>query len=174
MAARFAPWALCEDTGGSCRAPAIANGIFGLRPTLGCYNYSDALVLATFTRDTVGKLFLFLFDSSRSPCIFSLSLSFLSFAFSLSLLPLPSPSSSSSHADQSINGLSSSFCHMFLLLSLFLLILLSFCSSFCLSILQCTVGTIWFGRGAASSGSTFTLKGPDTRPARLLRAALTD
>ena len=54
-AARFAPWALCEDTGGSCRAPAMANGIFGLRPTLGCYNYSDALVLATFTRDTVGR-----------------------------------------------------------------------------------------------------------------------
>ena len=54
VAARFAPWSLCEDTGGSCRAPAIANGIFGLRPTLGCYNYSDALVLATFTRDTVG------------------------------------------------------------------------------------------------------------------------
>lgn len=54
VAARFAPWALCEDTGGSCRAPAIANGIYGLRPTLGCYNYSDALVLATFTRDTVG------------------------------------------------------------------------------------------------------------------------
>ncbi|KAL3163281.1 hypothetical protein ABBQ32_009676 [Trebouxia sp. C0010 RCD-2024] len=55
VAARFAPWALCEDTGGSCRAPAIANGIYGLRPTLGCYNYSDALVLATFTRDTVGS-----------------------------------------------------------------------------------------------------------------------
>ena len=54
VAARFAPWSLCEDTGGSCRAPAIANGIYGLRPTLGCYNYSDALVLATFTRDTVG------------------------------------------------------------------------------------------------------------------------
>ena len=33
----------------------MANGIFGLRPTLGCYNYSDALVLATFTRDTVGR-----------------------------------------------------------------------------------------------------------------------
>ena len=54
VAARFAPWSLCEDTGGSCRAPAIANGIFGLRPTLGCYNYSDGVVLATFTRDTVG------------------------------------------------------------------------------------------------------------------------
>lgn len=33
----------------------MANGIYGLRPTLGCYNYSDALVLATFTRDTVGE-----------------------------------------------------------------------------------------------------------------------
>ena len=70
MAARFAPWALCEDTGGSCRAPAIANGIFGLRPTLGCYNYSDALVLATFTRDTVGELLLLFLRFSRSSCIF--------------------------------------------------------------------------------------------------------
>ena len=26
VAARVAPWALCEDTGGSCRSPAIANG----------------------------------------------------------------------------------------------------------------------------------------------------
>ncbi len=26
VAARIAPWALCEDTGGSCRSPAIANG----------------------------------------------------------------------------------------------------------------------------------------------------
>ena len=33
----------------------MANGIYGLRPTLGCYNYSDGLVLATFTRDTVGE-----------------------------------------------------------------------------------------------------------------------
>eukprot|EP00891_Asterochloris_glomerata_P007936 jgi/Astpho2/7936/fgenesh1_pg.00118_%23_37_t len=56
VAARFAPWALCEDTGGSCRAPAMAQGIFGLRPTLGCYNFSDSLVPATFTRDTVDKL----------------------------------------------------------------------------------------------------------------------
>lgn len=103
VAARIAPWALCEDTGGSCRSPAIANGelqhgkaaeivmgsrlfsicmgclrhgtwrvwgiytqycqpsvlisagIFGLRPTLGCYNYSDGLLPATFTRDTVGE-----------------------------------------------------------------------------------------------------------------------
>ena len=58
VAARFAPWALCEDTGGSCRAPAMANGIYGIRPTLGCYNFSDALVLATFTRDTVGEFCL--------------------------------------------------------------------------------------------------------------------
>jgi len=29
--------------------------IFGFRPTLGCYNYSDGLLPATFTRDTVGK-----------------------------------------------------------------------------------------------------------------------
>ena len=26
VAARIAPWSLCEDTGGSCRSPAIANG----------------------------------------------------------------------------------------------------------------------------------------------------
>ena len=26
VAAKFAPWALCEDTGGSCRAPAMAQG----------------------------------------------------------------------------------------------------------------------------------------------------
>ncbi|KAL3136240.1 hypothetical protein ABBQ32_007252 [Trebouxia sp. C0010 RCD-2024] len=56
VAARIAPWSLCEDTGGSCRSPAIANGIFGLRPTLGCYNYSDGLLPATFTRDTVGAM----------------------------------------------------------------------------------------------------------------------
>ncbi|KAL0017720.1 hypothetical protein WJX77_008688 [Trebouxia sp. C0004] len=56
VAARIAPWALCEDTGGSCRSPAIANGIFGFRPTLGCYNYSDGLLPATFTRDTVGAM----------------------------------------------------------------------------------------------------------------------
>lgn len=56
IAARIAPWALCEDTGGSCRAPAMANGIFGFRPTLHCYNYTNALVPATFTRDTVGSM----------------------------------------------------------------------------------------------------------------------
>lgn len=55
VAARFAPWSLCEDTAGSCRSPAIANGIYGLRPTIGCYNYSDTLVLTTFTCDTVGS-----------------------------------------------------------------------------------------------------------------------
>ena len=33
----------------------VCAGIFGLRPTLGCYNYSDGLLPATFTRDTVGK-----------------------------------------------------------------------------------------------------------------------
>ena len=64
IAARFAPWALCEDTGGSCRAPAMANGIYGLRPTLGCYNYSDSLVLSTFTRDTVGEALCVLLSSA--------------------------------------------------------------------------------------------------------------
>ncbi|KAK9846049.1 hypothetical protein WJX84_006589 [Apatococcus fuscideae] len=54
VAARLAPWALCEDTGGSCRLPASASGVLGFRPTLGCYNHGDGLVPASFTRDTVG------------------------------------------------------------------------------------------------------------------------
>ena len=33
-------------------------GIFGFRPTLHCYNYTNALVPATFTRDTVGRFLL--------------------------------------------------------------------------------------------------------------------
>lgn len=56
MAARLAPWALCEDTGGSCRLPASASGVLGFRPTLGCYNFGDGLVPASFTRDTVGEV----------------------------------------------------------------------------------------------------------------------
>lgn len=53
---RIAPLALCEDTGGSCRMPASANGIYGFRPSLGCYNFTTGmgLVPAEFTRDTVG------------------------------------------------------------------------------------------------------------------------
>ena len=53
---RIAPVALCEDTGGSCRMPASANGIYGFRPSLGCYNFSTGmgLVPAEFTRDTIG------------------------------------------------------------------------------------------------------------------------
>lgn len=56
MGARIAPLALCEDTGGSCRMPASANGIYGFRPSLGCYNFTTGmgLVPAEFTRDTVG------------------------------------------------------------------------------------------------------------------------
>ncbi|KAL3134878.1 hypothetical protein ABBQ32_007844 [Trebouxia sp. C0010 RCD-2024] len=52
---RIAPVALCEDTGGSCRMPASANGIYGFRPSLGCYNFSTGmgLVPAEFTRDTI-------------------------------------------------------------------------------------------------------------------------
>ncbi|DBA75672.1 TPA: hypothetical protein ACH3X2_009037 [Trebouxia sp. C0005] len=55
---RVAPLALCEDTGGSCRMPASANGIYGFRPSLGCYNFSTGmgLVPAEFTRDTVGSM----------------------------------------------------------------------------------------------------------------------
>lgn len=50
--------ALCEDTGGSCRMPASANGIYGFRPSLGCYNFSTGmgLVPAEFTRDTIGEM----------------------------------------------------------------------------------------------------------------------
>ncbi|KAL0048167.1 hypothetical protein WJX82_009095 [Trebouxia sp. C0006] len=55
---RIAPLALCEDTGGSCRMPASANGIYGFRPSLGCYNFTTGmgLVPAEFTRDTVGSM----------------------------------------------------------------------------------------------------------------------
>lgn len=33
----------------------MANGIFGLRPSLGSYNISDGVVPAFYTRDTIGK-----------------------------------------------------------------------------------------------------------------------
>ncbi|KAL0030242.1 hypothetical protein WJX77_004786 [Trebouxia sp. C0004] len=58
VGARVAPLSLCEDTGGSCRMPASANGIYGFRPSLGCYNFSTGmgLVPAEFTRDTVGSM----------------------------------------------------------------------------------------------------------------------
>ena len=60
VGARLAPVALCEDTGGSCRMPASANGIYGFRPSLGCYNFSTGmgLVPAEFTRDTIGMCIL--------------------------------------------------------------------------------------------------------------------
>ncbi len=112
MSARFAPWALCEDTGGSCRAPAIANGIFGLRPTLGCYNYSDALVLATFTRDTVGKLLVSFSYSFPSSCIFLLFL-FLLLLLLLLFLPPALPFPLLLLPIIALRG--SSACHMFLL-----------------------------------------------------------
>ena len=47
--------------------PHAAAGIFGLRPTLGCYNFSDSLVPATFTRDTVGERLSLQAQSSRLP-----------------------------------------------------------------------------------------------------------
>ncbi len=42
--------------------PASANGIYGFRPSLGCYNFTTGmgLVPAEFTRDTVGMLFFHL------------------------------------------------------------------------------------------------------------------
>lgn len=42
--------------------PASANGIYGFRQSLGCYNFSIGmgLVPAEFTRDTVGMLFFHL------------------------------------------------------------------------------------------------------------------
>ena len=33
----------------------MANGVFGLRPSLGSYNISDGVVPAFFTRDTIGE-----------------------------------------------------------------------------------------------------------------------
>ncbi|DBA92431.1 TPA: hypothetical protein ACH3X1_002668 [Trebouxia sp. C0004] len=56
VASRVAPFALCEDTGGSCRLPAAAQGLFSLRPTIGCYNFSDGLQPYQITRDTVGSM----------------------------------------------------------------------------------------------------------------------
>ncbi|KAK9828715.1 hypothetical protein WJX72_001687 [[Myrmecia] bisecta] len=56
VATGIVPAALCEDTGGSCRMPASANGVVGFRPTINCYNASDGLVPATYTRDTIGMM----------------------------------------------------------------------------------------------------------------------
>lgn len=62
VAARLAPWALCEDTGGSCRSPAIANGELQLSTaaelaTLQCTLHrrtaaASVLVLGCPRRDT--------------------------------------------------------------------------------------------------------------------------
>ncbi|KAK9829214.1 hypothetical protein WJX72_004532 [[Myrmecia] bisecta] len=73
LAARMVPGSLCEDTAGSCRHPAALTGGVGIRPSLNCYNFSDSLVPASFTRDTVGVQArtiedLILFDAAlRSP-----------------------------------------------------------------------------------------------------------
>lgn len=56
VAARVAPLALCEDTGGSCRLPGNAQGLYSFRPTIGCYNFSDGLQPYQLTRDTVGSM----------------------------------------------------------------------------------------------------------------------
>ncbi|KAL3142981.1 hypothetical protein ABBQ38_003263 [Trebouxia sp. C0009 RCD-2024] len=56
LGARIAPWGLCEDTGGSCRLPAAAQGLYSLRPTIGCYNFSDGLQPYQITRDTIGSI----------------------------------------------------------------------------------------------------------------------
>ena len=47
---------LCTLSTGSCRLPAAAQGLFSLRPTIGCYNFSDGLQPYQITRDTVGEL----------------------------------------------------------------------------------------------------------------------
>ena len=56
------PHAFCGERNCDCSSRQgllvtgwLAAGIFGFRPTLHCYNYTNALVPATFTRDTVGK-----------------------------------------------------------------------------------------------------------------------
>ena len=45
----------CSSRHDTSVADWLAAGIFGFRPTLHCYNYTNALVPATFTRDTVGE-----------------------------------------------------------------------------------------------------------------------
>ena len=40
---------------GSCRLPAASQGLFSLRPTIGCYEDGDGLQPYQFTRDTVGE-----------------------------------------------------------------------------------------------------------------------
>ncbi|KAK9793708.1 hypothetical protein WJX73_003302 [Symbiochloris irregularis] len=56
LAARLTPVATCEDTGGSCRLPASATGVVGMRTSLGCYDVADGLLPFGVTRDTIGPM----------------------------------------------------------------------------------------------------------------------
>ena len=49
-------------------AHAVAAGIFGFRPTLHCYNYTNTLVPATFTRDTVGRFSVYWLSIPSCTC----------------------------------------------------------------------------------------------------------
>ncbi|CAF3436047.1 unnamed protein product [Rotaria sp. Silwood1] len=53
VAARFAPIALCTDTGGSCRIPAALTGVVGFRPSIGRYSQEGVIPLAS-SKDTIG------------------------------------------------------------------------------------------------------------------------
>ncbi|DBA99565.1 TPA: hypothetical protein ACH3X3_012144 [Trebouxia sp. C0006] len=55
VAARIAPWALCEDTGGSCRSPAIANGAMG-RTMTDLITLDSILRSSNMTSTAVGSI----------------------------------------------------------------------------------------------------------------------
>lgn len=55
LAARFAPVAIGEDTGGSVRVPAALTGTMGFRPTTGRYSQNGVVPIAS-TLDTLGPM----------------------------------------------------------------------------------------------------------------------
>ena len=65
IAAGYAPLGLGSDTGGSIRGPSAANGIAGLKPTLGLLS-RDGLVPLALTMDTPGPMARHVYDLAVS------------------------------------------------------------------------------------------------------------